>query len=166
MRDDARLLPDRDAGRVPLLRIGDRTYTADRIEDEILRKLGESRVHFAIVCGARGCPRLRSEAYSPGRLEEQLDENARAFFADPSKFRGHAAEGRLELSPILDWYAADFGADTGARLKAIAPYLPDEASRRLAASGRARVSHLDYDDRLNETTVPRPTRGSSGDGGR
>ena len=166
VRDDAILSPDRDAGRMPLLRVGDRSYTADRIEDEILRKLGESRVHFAIVCGARGCPRLRSEAYSPGKLEEQLNANARAFFADPSKFRAHAAEGRLELSPILGWYAADFGADPDARLKAIAPYLPDEASRRLAASGQARVSHLGDDDRLNETTAPRTARGSSGDGGR
>jgi hypothetical protein len=155
-----------DAGGAPLLRVGDRAYTADRIENEILRGLGESRVHFAIVCGARGCPPLRSEAYSPERLDEQLTANARAFFADPSKFRAHTAEDRLELSPILDWYAADFGADPVARLKAIAPYLPDEPSRRLAASGRARISHLDYDARLNESTGPRPTQGSPGDGGR
>jgi hypothetical protein len=166
VRDDTAPSSGRGAGSTPLLRVGDRTYTADRIEDEVLRKMGESRIHFAIVCGARGCPRLRSEAYSASRLEEQLNANARAFFADPSKFRAHAAEGRLELSPILDWYAADFGADTGARLKAIAPYLPDEASRRLAASGRAQVSHLGYDDRLNETTAPRTTRGSSSNGGR
>jgi hypothetical protein len=166
VRGDVIHSPGGDAGSVPLLRVGDRAYTADRIENEILRGLGESRVHFAIVCGARGCPPLRGEAYSPERLDEQLTANARAFFADPSKFRAHAAEDRLELSPILDWYAADFGADPGARLKAIAPYLPDEASRRLAASGRARVSHLSYDDRLNETAALWPTEGSPGDGGR
>ncbi|MDB5349280.1 MAG: hypothetical protein JWN86_527 [Planctomycetota bacterium] len=71
LRDDAIAVSGRDAGRVPQLRVGGRSYAADRIEDEVLRKLGESRVHFTLVCGARGCPRLRSEAHSPERPEEQ-----------------------------------------------------------------------------------------------
>jgi hypothetical protein len=140
-----------------LLRIAGRAYTPDEIENDFLRKLGDSRIHFAIVCGARGCPRLRQEAYAPSKLEEQLLDNAQAFFADPTKFRSHLPEGHLELSAILDWYGTDFGKNPAELLKAIAPYLPDETSRRLAASGDARVSYLDYDWQLNETT-DRPTK--------
>ncbi|MEO7368634.1 MAG: DUF547 domain-containing protein, partial [Gemmatimonadaceae bacterium] len=47
----------------PLARVGGRAYTLDGIENEIIRPtFREPRVHFALVCAARGCPPLRSEA--------------------------------------------------------------------------------------------------------
>ena len=42
---------DREAGQ-----IGDRSYTLGEIEHEILRPLGDPRIHAAIVCASTSCP--------------------------------------------------------------------------------------------------------------
>jgi hypothetical protein len=133
-----------------LLNVGDKEYSLNAIEHEVLRKMNEPRIHFAIVCASVGCPRLLAEAYTPKNLDQQLDVNARAFFADRAKFKYDTDSGTLYLSPILDWFAEDFGRDRAEQLRTIAPYMPDEASRELAVSGSARVSLLDYDWNLND----------------
>jgi hypothetical protein len=131
------------------LLVGGKPYSLEAIEHEILRKMGEPRIHFAIVCASIGCPRLLNEAYSGEKLDQQLTVNTQAFFADPAKFTADASTGTIQVSPILSWFAEDFGADTAAQLKTIAPYLP-ESARPLASSGRARVRYLDYDWGLND----------------
>jgi len=148
--------------------VGGDAYSLGRIEEELLRKMAEPRIHFAIVCGARGCPRLRNEAYTAARQDEQLGRNARDFFADPTKSRYDPATKRLRLSAIADWYTEDFGPDPAARLRRIAPYLPDAAARRLAEGGAARVDYLDYDRGRNgrepTPTAPKPAGGPAADG--
>jgi hypothetical protein len=133
-----------------LLIVGPRTYSLGQIEHDILRPLNEPRIHFAIVCASRGCPRLRDRAYTPSNLEAQLQENAIAFFSDPSKLDFDSATGRLKLSPILKWYAADFGTTPTERLQKIAAYMPDGVARELSARRDMQIEYLDYDWRLNE----------------
>ncbi len=148
--------------------VGGAPYSLGEIENKVLRTMGEPRAHFAVVCASRGCPRLLDEAYTPAGVDQQLDRNARAFFADRTKFRFDAASGRFELSPILDWYAGDFGPDLPERMKWIAPFLPDETARRLAKDGKARVEFLDYDWGLNEPAArpPGPAKGRGGADGK
>ena len=62
-------------------------HSLDAIEHQVLRKMGEPRIHFAIVCASIGCPRLLNEAYVPDRLEEQLAMNTRDFFSRPQNFQ-------------------------------------------------------------------------------
>lgn len=126
-----------------------KNHSLEQIEHEILRKMGEPRIHFAIVCASIGCPRLLNEAYVAERLEEQLSANARAFFADPTKFQYNAGRRTIAVSPILKWFAEDFGPSQADQLHRIAPYLPDAASRQLTESGVAHLSYLDYDWGLN-----------------
>ncbi len=133
-----------------LLHVGDSDYSLGWIEHELLRPLHEPRIHFAIVCASRGCPRLLNRAYTAAELEARLDWNSRAFFADSQKLAYDASTSRLRLSPILKWYAADFGPDQAAMLTAIAPYLPADVSRQLQSGGTVRVDYLDYDWSLNE----------------
>ena len=112
--------------------------TLDQIEHEMLRKkeaYGEPRVHFALNCASVGCPMLREEAYLPGRLEAQLEDQTRRFLADTS--RNRYRDGRLEVSKIFDWYKEDFAP----REKFFARYFPD---------GAAPVTFLDYDWTLND----------------
>ena len=78
------------------------------LEREVLIALGDSRIHFAIVCASASCPPLRSETYKAATLEEQLDEQARQFLNDTSKNRFESLEMRAHLSKIFDWYAAEF----------------------------------------------------------
>jgi hypothetical protein len=126
-----------------------KSYSLEAIEHQVLRKMGEPRIHFAIVCASIGCPRLLNEAYTADRLDEQLTANAKAFFADPTKFVADTRTGTIYVSPILDWFGRDFGADTSAQMRSIAPYLP-ESARPLAMSASVRVKFLDYDWNLND----------------
>jgi hypothetical protein len=133
-----------------LLHVGEADYSLGQIEHELLRPLHEPRIHFAIVCGSRGCPRLLNRAYQSFDLEQQLHENSQNFFADPQKLSYDAGTGQLRLSPILKWYAEDFGQSPAEMLKTIAPYLPDRIPRELPARGGLRTDFLDYDWGLNE----------------
>ncbi len=62
------------------LAVDDSTMSLDDIEHKVLRKLGEPRIHFAIVCASIGCPPLRCGAYTADKLNEQLDASAKKFW--------------------------------------------------------------------------------------
>jgi hypothetical protein len=132
-----------------LLAVGEEAYSLNQIEHDILRKMGEPRIHFAIVCASIGCPPLLNRAYTSDQLESQLTTSAQRFFADPQKFAVGPAD-TLQLSKIMQWFGKDFGPNQAAQLQRIAPYLPTPAARALATSGQAQVRYLDYDWGLND----------------
>lgn len=138
-----------------LLHVGDSTVSLDQMEHAILRKMGDPRIHFAVVCASKGCPRLLNEAYTSERLEEQLDRNARDFFSRPQNFRYEPSKNRFYLSAILSWYGTDFGRRQADQLNKIAPWLPTSAARKAAQAGTARVSYLKYDWSINEQSASR-----------
>ena len=63
--------------------VGDDAYSLDDIEHEILRKMNEPRIHFAIVCASHSCPKLLNEAFDAHVLDAQLAKNATDFFCQP-----------------------------------------------------------------------------------
>jgi hypothetical protein len=140
-----------------LLIVVDEGYSLDTIEHKILRKAGENRVHFAIVCASVGCPRLRNEAYAAAELEEQLAENTRDFFSHSRNIKVDVAAKTIEVSAILDWFKEDFGATGQAGLASLAAYLPKEAAR-VARMKDARVKYLDYDWSLNDQAARKTAR--------
>ena len=123
-------------------------YSLNRIEHGTLRKeFEEPRIHFALVCAARGCPPLRKEAYVPERLNAQLDDQARQFFSNPEKAKYDAEDNVLHLSPILRWFGKDFENDGGPTSFA-KKYMPTKAGQKL--SDKTKIKWLDYDWSLNE----------------
>jgi len=75
-----------------------------------LRKMGDGRIHAALVCAARSCPPLRREAYTAERVEAQLEENTRQWLQD-ARLNTFDERGRkAEISKIFDWYKEDFPA--------------------------------------------------------
>jgi len=81
----------------------------DEIHNGILRKqFGDPRIHFALVRASRGSPLLSDEAYRAEVLDEQLERDAVRFVNDYDKVRVNITRGRLHVSEIFDWYAADF----------------------------------------------------------
>ena len=85
------------------------TVTLDQIEHGILRKhfTPEPRFHAALVCASLGCPNLRAEAYEPGCLGAQMDEQAQQWVSNSSKgvsLTGH----KMKISRIFLWFAVDF----------------------------------------------------------
>lgn len=141
-----------------LLTVGGKPYSLDQMEHEVLRKMGEPRIHLAIVCASRSCPRLLAEAYTADNLNEQLTLNTKVFFANPGNFRYDPARRTFQLSSILEWFGGDFGADQAAQLRTIAPYLPSREAYDAATANSVSVSYLDYDWGLNDQASARITQ--------
>jgi len=128
------------------------------IEHQILRKrFDDPRIHFAIVCASRSCPKLRGTPYTAADIDRQLDENARDFLQDPSKNRWEARERRLLVSKIFRWFREDFEAEGGpagyfARYGPFAaePGAVRESSDRGGPGPDPAVAYLDYDWSLND----------------
>lgn len=93
-------------------KIDGRPVSLHQIEHEILRPMGEPRIHMAIVCASVSCPDLRREAYSAAKLESQLAQQTERFFRNSQK--GIRLEGDdLHVSRIFHWFEADFQASGG-----------------------------------------------------
>ena len=131
-----------------LLPVGGKKYSLEAIEHQVLRKLSEPRIHFAIVCASIGCPRLRNEAYTPDKLEEQLADNARDFFSRQKNLQVDFAARVIRVSSILDWFGTDFGPTPPAALKSLLEYMPADA-KQVISSNSFSVSFLEYDWSLN-----------------
>ncbi len=144
--------PLKGAWAEPVARIGSRTYTLDEVEHQVIRRrFREPRIHFALVCAALGCPPLRAEAYDGGRIEAQLEEQARLFLLKtPEKNRVDPEKGVVYLSPIFDWFKEDFGGNEAAVLRYIARFYPEGHEKRLLLSGKATVVQTGYDWKLNK----------------
>jgi hypothetical protein len=82
--------------------------TLNQLEKEMLMKqFADPRLHFVLVCAAKGCPKLASFAYRGKELESQLESQTRKVINDPDFIR--LSGPTAQVSKIFDWYAADFG---------------------------------------------------------
>jgi hypothetical protein len=139
IRDLGSLL--RPVWKRPAGRVGGRAVTLHQIEHDILRPLGEPRIHGAMVCASQSCPPLRREPFSAARLDAQLDDQMRSFLADRRK--GARLEGgRLRLSKIFDWFEEDFRA-AGGVVAFVRPYLDFDPG------AKPKLVWFDYDWSLN-----------------
>jgi hypothetical protein len=128
-------------------KIAGQERSLDQIEHEVLRKMGEPRIHFAINCASLGCPVLRDEAYTAARIDEQLEDQVHRFLANPSKLKIEGSVVRLNM--ILKWFGDDFGGSDGAKLAWLAKHATDPATKK-ALVGNVTIEYLDYDWSLNE----------------
>ena len=137
----------------PAGRAAARNVSLGEIEHEILRPLGDPRIHAAIVCASTSCPSLTREAFRPERIDAQLDEAARRFLADPRK-GARVAEGgdALRISPIFKWFREDFEEEGGVR-GWLEPRLPESERAWLRSRGpTAPLDYFDYDWSLNDAS--------------
>lgn len=127
---------------IKFINIGGEKLSLNDIEHRILRQeFNEPRIHFAIVCASKSCPSLRSEAYLPGTIDEQLEEQTVAFINDASK--NDLAEDNLEISKIFDWFNGDFTKE-GNLIDFINSY------SQTSINPDATIRYLDYDWSLND----------------
>lgn len=123
------------------IQIEGETYDLNDIEHGIIRKQFEvPEIHFALVCAARSCPRLRKEAYVAERLAEQLADQARDFLSDPRK--NLITKDFIQLSKLFTWYRGDFKSDGG-----LIDYVQRYVDKSIDAN--ARIGSLPYDWNLN-----------------
>lgn len=145
-------------------RVGGLVFSADEIEHGVLRGNRPSplsaaapfpegdprgacaivppdpRVHFALNCGARSCPVLRT--YEAERLEAQLDAATRAFVANEVTVDGNG----LIISEIFKWFRADFEDLSVGLAGFLVRHLDDgDARRRILERGLDGLAYRSWD---------------------
>jgi hypothetical protein len=132
----------------PAGRVAGKERTLNEIEHEILRKMNEPRIHVAIVCASVSCPDLRLEAFTAGKLNEQLSDQMKRFLQSSEKgMRMDKKKKRVYLSSIFKWFKDDFESRGGV-LKVISNYVSPKAAKELLSPG-IDVSYLDYNWGIN-----------------
>jgi len=124
-----------------LWKLGEKWYNLNEIEHQILRKMDEPRIHFAIVCASYSCPKLLNKAYTAKNLEAQLTEATRNFLKDPE--RNNLTENNIKLSKIFKWFAKDFKTN-GSLIDFLNTYSD------ITIVKNAKKSYKDYNWDLNE----------------
>ncbi|QBG48722.1 DUF547 domain-containing protein [Verrucomicrobia bacterium S94] len=114
--------------------------TLNTLEHKIIRRwYREPRVHMALVCAARGCPPLRSEAYTAVLLDAQLDDQSRTYLSSPEGLVIDRVQGVVYLSAIFKWYGDDFESVEG---------FVEQYGRH--ALTNLKITYIDYDWSLNK----------------
>ncbi|VXA93040.1 conserved hypothetical protein [Flavobacterium sp. 9AF] len=124
------------------IKLGSKKVSLSYIEHDILRKMNEPRIHFAINCASFSCPNLINEAYLPKTLENQLELAAKKFINDSSKNIITANE--IKISEIFNWFAKDFKTKNNSLID----YLNKYAEVKI--NENAKIRYLDYNWNLNE----------------
>ena len=91
-------------------RVAGRTLTLDQIEKDVLPTFNDPRVYFALGRGAAGSGRLRSEAFVPARLDEQLSDVAAECLSRGQCVQIEAGAGKVAASSIFSWREKEFAA--------------------------------------------------------
>lgn len=130
--------------------IGTLVLSLDQIEHEQIRaKFEEPRVHFALVCAAIGCPKLRNEAYRAEAIDGQLEDQTLYAHGHRRWFRFEPGNNTVHLSKLYDWYGGDFKQAAGS-VAAFAARYSSPLAQALKGGRKPRIRWLDYDWALND----------------
>ena len=120
------------------IKLGDKTYSLNDIEHVILRPTyNDARIHFAVNCAAKSCPKVWNQAWTEENIEGALDKLTKAFITNENANQLSAKS--VSVSKIFDWYKEDFGD--------LIAFLNKYANTKI--SSNAKVTFNDYDWRLN-----------------
>lgn len=125
------------------LTVAGKKTTLNGIENNILRATypKEARFHFALVCAGLGCPPIIPEAYTPNKLENQLQRQTVKAINNPNFIR---VDGKkVKISKIFEWYAKDF-KQYGSYIDFLNKY------RKSPLEAKSRVSFYEYNWKLND----------------
>ncbi|GAB2950053.1 DUF547 domain-containing protein [Hymenobacter coalescens] len=123
--------------------IGGQKMSLDDIEHGTLRKqYNDPRIHFALVCASISCPRLRNEAYTAVKLNQQLDDQGRDFLRNPAKNK--VGKESAQLSKYFDWYKGDWNQNG----QSVAKWVNRYSTTPMLPT--AKITYLDYNWKLNE----------------
>ena len=126
-------------------------------ENEVIRKAGDPRVHFALNCMSVGCPRLPRTPFRPQDLDPQLEWAAREFFNSPRHIQVDPSRGTVRLSEILDFYREDFVEND--HPSALIRYVNQYRAKRIDPNFR--VEFIPYDWTINAQQKARPSQSAA-----
>lgn len=118
--------------------------TLNDIENMKLRKnFGDPRIHFALVCASRSCPKIQDTSFKEAGIEQRLDDAARSFIQDTSRNKLDQKNSILRLSEIFKWYDSDFIASSGTVVDFVSKYIGKEGRDYLSANA-VKIQYLFY----------------------
>lgn len=123
------------------VKIGDKNVSLGAIENGVLRKMNEPRIHFAINCASYSCPKLMKEAYTAAKIDEQLDAATSEFI---NSDKNDLATTPPQLSKIFDFYTTDFKVNGN---KDLIAYINQYSTTKI--SPNTDYTFKDYDWKLN-----------------
>ena len=88
--------------------IGGTTMSLYAFENDIIRKLNDPRVHFALNCSAVSCPVLPRVPFTAANLNGELDRETRQFFSRLQNLRIDMQTRTVYFNEILRFYSEDF----------------------------------------------------------
>jgi hypothetical protein len=147
-------------------RAAGRTVTLDQIEKDIIVPLGDARAVLALGRGALGGGRLKSEAFSAERIDDQLNAATREVVDRREMVFVDRQNGVLSVNPMFSWREPAFIQSFAARaapvfssrsplersvLAIIAP-LVVRSEAEFLEQNRFKMEFHDFDWRLNDLT--------------
>ncbi|KAM8857889.1 uncharacterized protein ACB058_009370 [Synchiropus picturatus] len=107
----------------------------------------EPLIHFALNCGAKGCPPIKT--YTPQDIDSQLRTAAEAFLENDDACVVDSGKKEVRLSQIFKWYKADFGGTDEKLLAWVLDHMGDSPKKTslkgVLSGGKTKVSYLPYD---------------------
>lgn len=89
-------------------KIGGKSLSLYKFENDVIRPIGDPRIHFALNCMVVDCPRLPRMAFTADKLERQLDAATRTFVNENRNVRIDPERREVWLSSIFKFYTEDF----------------------------------------------------------
>lgn len=124
-------------------KISGKNMTLDYLENQLIRPdFKDPRIHFALVCGAKGCPPIINEAYLPSNVQSILTRQTKSALDNSSYTK--VSGSKVELTEIFNWYKQDFGNNDSEVIAFINKY----KSKKLASS--TTIGYYTYNWELNE----------------
>ena len=124
------------------INIGEEEFSLADIENGILRKMNEPRIHFAINCASIGCPKLLNEAYTAKNVMDLMEKATEEFINNTAK--NEIKANNIKISEIFKWYKNDF-TENGSVIDYINQY------SKTKINPETEVNYLDYNWNLNDT---------------
>lgn len=115
--------------------------TLNELENSKLRP--DPRVHFSLVCAAKGCPKIAAEAFMPATVENQMNALTKKAMNDGTFIQVNNETKVVKISKIFDWYSADFLSKNASTIAFINKY------RTTAIPESYRIEYYEYDWSLN-----------------
>ena len=69
----------------------------------------EPRIHFALNCGAKSCPPIKT--FTEDEVDTELATATEAYLENDDAIVVEAEKGSVHLSMLFKWYHSDFGAN-------------------------------------------------------
>jgi len=93
---------------VKRITLAGKKYSLNDIEHKIIRpQFNDARIHFAVNCAAKSCPKLNNGAMTEANVNSTLEKLTKQFVNNSSL--NEISSGSASLSKIFEWYASDFG---------------------------------------------------------